>query len=261
MNLISGTNAWYNIAEGLLDPVILKQDGRRLFATPINLLELASGLSERSLVQRRNAAKAVLDHADQIAVDTDTHLARIWGLNPIDLSIDWRNGFMAIADATSLVQITRGVNDFREGVVRRVNVSLAQAWKTYHWGNFMNEIEDAIDSDLPGYKETRRAGRIVHMNQVVGGQFERKILSPEFRHSLLIGTYIRALLVVGERTVRPTAKQMDKANALLQPYLDAYSRYIVKCARVFAPHPNDWGDLESFLYLQGENRLLTEDQR
>jgi hypothetical protein len=261
MNLISDTNVWYDIAEGQRNPASLKRDAHRLLATPINLLELASRLSPRTFEQRRDGARAVLDHSDGIIIDTETYLSRLWGLTPPDFGIDWRNGFITIADATTLEQITSGVNDFTERVIRRVNVDLARQWRTFHWEDFMHKVEDVIDSEFAGYKAARRRGTAVYMNRAQATQFETKVFSNEAQLSILFGTFIRALLVVGSPMVKPRPEQIAQAQPALRPYLSAYSRYLVKCATTFAPDHNDWGDLENFIYLQNDNRLLTRDDR
>jgi hypothetical protein len=261
MNLISDSNVWYDIAENRRNSVTLKQGGHRLLATPINLLELASGLSLKTFEQRRNAARAVLDYSDGIVTDTETHLLRLWGLNPPDFGIDWRNGFITIADSTTFTEIQSGVNDFTERVVRRVNVVLAREWRTFHWEDFMLKVEDVIDSELVGYKAARRAGNAIHMNQRQSQTFEAKVFSNEAQMSILFGTYFRALMVIDAPMVKPSPEQIAKAQPDLRPYISAYSRYLVKCASTFAPQHNDWGDLENFIYLQDDNRLLTRDDR
>jgi hypothetical protein len=125
----------------------------------------------------------------------------------------------------------------------------------------MLKVEDVIDSEFAGYKAARRAGRAVYMNSRQLQDFELKVFSNEAQLSILFGTYIRALLVIGASMVKPKPEQIAKAQPAIQPYLSAYSRYLVKCASTFTPDHNDWGDLENFVYLQDNNRLLTSDNR
>jgi len=48
---------------------------------------------------------------------------------------------------------------------------------------------------------------------------------------------------------------------MIEPYAKAYREYLFKVATKFAPRPNDWGDLECFVYLQEGRKLFTSDQR
>ena len=99
MNLIADTNVWYDIHSGNRDPKVLKSGNHRLIATPTSFLEIASGIVERTLSERTGAAKAVLAHADDIADDSESHIARLWRL-PAPSTFPWMEGFKAIANAT-----------------------------------------------------------------------------------------------------------------------------------------------------------------
>jgi len=261
MRLIADTNVWYDIAGSRRNPRSLKRDGHTLAATPINSLEIASSLSEHTFDQRRDAARAVINYADEIVLDTETHLAQLWGFDPPDFGIDWMIAFKAIADARNADEVQRGVDDFGANLIRRVNVQLASKWRSYHWEDFMHKVEDAIDAEFPGYKQARLQGRVIHMDHDRAREFEREILSNACWIRIFLATYERALLVVGRPIQMPSREQLSAAAAALHVYVNSYSRYLIKCASTFAPQANDWGDLESFIYLQGNNRLLTRDRR
>lgn len=261
MNLIADTNIWYDISRGLRDPSILKQKGHKLFAQPTSLLEISSKISDHTLKERRAAAKAVLDHADDIMTSTEIHLTKIWNLESEDAPIDWRQGFAAIAGAKNLSELERGVVDIEAFVIRSLNVKVSNIWRTYHWEDFKNKVEDAIDEHKPGYKNARRQGKTLHMNKHEGAKFEFMITSPCAQKAILLGMYERALKVIGKKFENPTDQQISEAVLSLGPYVKAYSRYLVKCATIFVPDSNDFGDLECFIYLQDQNRLLTSEKR
>lgn len=261
MNLIADTNIWYDISRGLRDPSILKQKGHKLFAQPTSLLEISSKISDHTLKERRAAAKAVLDHADDIMTSTEIHLTKIWNLESEDAPIDWRQGFAAIAGAKNLSELEGGVVDIEALVIRSLNVKVSNIWRSYHWEDFKNKVENGIDVYKPGYKNARRQGKTLHMNKQEGCKFEDMIMNPCSQKDILLSMYERAVMVIGKKLESPTDQQVSEAALSLEPYVKAYSRYLIKCATIFVPDVNDLGDLECFIYLQKQNRLLTSEKR
>jgi predicted nucleic acid-binding protein len=75
MDFIADTNVWYDIAAGRRNAEKLKAGGHRLLATPVSLLEIVS-LIDNDFKQRRAAAHAVVEHADLVSVDSESHIAR-----------------------------------------------------------------------------------------------------------------------------------------------------------------------------------------
>ena len=78
--------------------------------------------------------------------------------------------------------------------------------------------------------------------------------------ALLSATFERAKLKEAV-TLDPTTESTEIAKAALRPYLDAYAEYIIRCAIEMAPQANDFGDCESFIYLQPGAALVTSDDR
>jgi hypothetical protein len=261
MDLIADTNVWYDIGAGRRDPVTLKANGNRLVATPISLLEIASLIDDRNLTERKNAAIAVVNHADAIADDSEYHLACIWELNAQEHNVPWGEAFKAIAGAHSRAEIVAGVDDFADMVKRKINLPLAKYWRSYHWDDFRDKVIIAIDQHVPGYKRARDQGKIKHLNKGDGEIFANTIRSAQVRKIIVETTFQRALLVAGEPNRRPTDAEYHQAEPSVAPYVDAYIEYMIGCATAFAPQSNDLGDSESFLYLQNNRAFLSSDKR
>lgn len=261
MDLIADTNVWYDIGAGRRNPAVLKSNGNRLVATPISLLEIASLIDNHNLSDRKNAAIAVLDHADQIADDCEYHLACLWGLNIKKPNIPWWDAFKAIANASSAPELEAGVADFTDMVTRKINVPLAKAWRTYHWDDFKEKVIVAIDQYLHGYKRAREKGKIKYFNKQDGEIFANALRSAFVRKCVVETTFYRALLVAGEPTRSPTDIEYQQAEPLVTPYVDAYIEYMIGCATAYAPQSNDLGDSECFLYLQLNTAFLSSDKR
>lgn len=261
MDLISDTNVWYDLGAGRRDPGILKANGNRLIATPISLLEIASLIDDYNLTERKNAAIAVVNHADQIADDCEYHLACLWGLNIEKPNVPWNEAFKAISGAASRAELVAGVDDFTDMVKRKINVPLAKAWRTYHWDDFKDKVTVAINQYLPGYKLAREQGKIRHFNKKDGETFANAIRSDYVRKCVVETTFYRALLVAEKPIRKPTDIEFQQAEPLVAPYVDAYIEYMIGCATAYAPQSNDLGDSECFLYLQNNSAFLSSDKR
>jgi hypothetical protein len=261
MNFIADTNVWYDIAAGRRDPRMLKSTGNRLIATPTSFMEISSLINEQNFDDRRKAAQAVVEHADEVAVDCEFHLATLWKLPVTDPGIQWAEGFTAIAEASSASQLQAGVEDFHRMVKRTVNVSLTNEWRAYHWDDFRNEVVDAIDEYVPGYKAARARGQCKHLNKENGEAFASALRSREAREVIVGATFSRALLVANQAFRKPSQSEYNWAEPLVSPYVDAYIEYLIGCATEFAPQPNDLGDSECFLYLQDGRVFLSSDKR
>lgn len=261
MNLVADTNVWYDIGAGTRNPAGLKSGKNRVIATPTSFLEIVSLIDDRTFADRKAAAQAVVAHADEVTEDCESHLARLWGLNVPGPKINWMEGFRAIGQASSPDELTHGVTDFDARVVRTVNLSLAAQWRAYHWNDFRDQIQQALDGQIPGYLAARAKGRSKQLNKQNAQIFAEAMRSAEVRKFVVGSTFFRALLVAGQQPRDPTNEEQRTAEPLVSPYVDAYIEYIIGCASEFAPQPNDLGDSECFLYLQDDWRFLSSDVR
>jgi len=261
MDLICDTNVWYQIARGERSPQALKRGGHRLLATPTSFIEIASVLTEESLEWRRAAAKAVVDTADEILVDVDRHFAALWGIEVEPLAIDWRDAFKGMAMAANLQELSGGVEDALEGVVRTVRPDIAQHLRQSSWPSFVGDVERAVDNAVPGYSAARKAKRITHADKRSYPKLRQELLSVEAQGGFILATRARACLNTPCLPGGSWQESGPQAVIDVQPYAAAYAQYLYECATRYAPDKNDWGDLECFAYLQGDRRLLTRDKR
>ena len=262
MDLIADTNVWYDISQGIRNPARLKEGGDRLIATPISLLEIASLISKQSFSERKEAAKAVIAYADEIAVDNEYHLATLWGLQVNRPNVPWLEGYQAIAMANTLQELQDGINDFVNQRIIKVNLPLANVWRGYHWNDFYDKVVDAIDQRVPGYKKKLRRGKSPHyLNKEKGHILANELRSLESGIVFTLATFVRALKVANQPPRIPSEKEVFIAEPLVAPYVAAYIEYLISCATKISPEPNDLGDSEIFYYLQGNNRFLSSDRR
>ncbi|MFA5928558.1 MAG: hypothetical protein WC838_04585 [Candidatus Margulisiibacteriota bacterium] len=262
MQLIADTNVWYDIGATRRDPYMLKAGGQhRLVATPISILEIASLIDRYNLHERQTAAQAILNYADEIAVDPESHLASLWNLPTPEQNVPWNDICKAIVQSSSTMELQKGVADVNDRVFRKVNVSLAEAWRLYQWNDFKSKVDYVLNLDVPGYKAARRKGKIKHLNKKEGENLSNRLKSIEVNKVIVKGTFCRALRVAGQPCRQPTDAEYARTYPSIAPYVDAYTEYLIRCATEYAPETNDLGDLECFLYLQGHAALVSRDKR
>lgn len=253
MNIIADTNIWYRIASGAIEPAVLKRNGDKLIALQVSLLEIASSSFHKTFPEIKAAARAVLDHADDFYCSGEAHLAYIWGLSKSEKSVDKNvlQTIKTIAEAKSFVDLNL-----------KIKANDSYLWRKDRWLKFRDMITDIVDKKVsPGYKEARNRGQCRRVNSRKGEIFKKQLFAPCEQKNILLATYERALKEVGKRYKTPSERQFKSALDSLFPYIEAYSLYLVKCATSYAPQPNDCGDLDCFLFLHDNNRLLTKDDR
>jgi hypothetical protein len=262
MDLICDTNVWYDIGSGRRNPTVLKKNGNRLVGTPTSFFEIASLIGNHNFLERRAAAQAVIDYADYVIEDSETHLVRKIGFAPQTYPVDWIHGFTAIAQAATPDNLPTGVYDFTDRVIRKVDLPLVRNWRAYQFGDFEAKVIDAIDSNFPGYRKAREKGKAKFMPSSLRGQFIKVMWSDGFQDQVYkIGLFGRALLVQQQQYRCPTASEMNVLKSVFSPYVRAYTEYLIRCATKFTPQPNDLGDSECFLYLQCDRRFVSSDRR
>ena len=108
------------------------------------------------------------------------------------------------------------------------------------------------------------------MNRNDSNNFRNLLFSDITQNEILRATFDRMVYVLDDLNIELTEQQRNfpiseeirnNAYSSLRPYILAYAQYLYRCASTYAPEDNDWGDLEHFIYLQGDNRLFTFDDK
>lgn len=259
MDLICDTNVWYDINAGTRNVAVLKGTGHRLLATAINILEIVSKIDEQNLTARKGAAEMMLKHADDFLDAPDYHVGRECGLTIPNLPFTWREVCQAISTAKDVAEIINGVEDYEKMVSRRVDVPGLKSWRSYVYDKWERDIIKAIDSEFPNYAKARAKRKSKQMNKANATKLIAKLESPAAQLQIIRSVVVR---ISAEATALPkdsSTRQLERYVEAILPYSRAYAYYLHMAASVRAPQPNDRGDIDAFLYLQGDRRLLTSE--
>jgi hypothetical protein len=82
-------------------------------------------ITESCASAREIYISSCLDHASEIADDTETHLARLWNVPLTMPAVNWLDGFKAIAQARHAKELETGVSDYEARVVRKIGTKRA----------------------------------------------------------------------------------------------------------------------------------------
>lgn len=261
-DLICDTNVFYGIDAGRVSVPRLRAAGHRLLLTPVSVLELISHVTPQNFADRQGAAAAALGNADDLLDDPEMLLGEVWRIPSEPVGIDWRDGLRALSQAGSVEDLGGGVEDAPAGVVRRVDVPLARAWRGGHYDDFEQQMIAAVEDYVPGYAEARANGGFLHATAAQRAAVEAVFTWAEARAFTLAATRLRAMLGAAEPVGAATDEETAQALALLSPYLEVYHRYFLDVVTTqYAPQPNDFGDLECFVYLSNERVVATSERR
>jgi hypothetical protein len=261
MDLICDTNIWYDISSGLLDPTAIKEQGHKLLATPVSVLEIVSKLDEANFTLRQGAAKAIVNHSDDMTFGPEEHLATLWGLKP-QATVDWWANNRAVADAACLAELEAGVVDVAGTQKIKVNISKANEWRTSTYRRFLDNVVAALDKVLPGYGKKWANGKFRQLSDSDKELFRNAVRQPLVKNALLNVTFERAAKAAGltDRSV-PFDAELTLASPLLLAYIDVYSEFMVNSGCHSKPEENDAGDVEMFIYAQNGRKIFTGEKK
>lgn len=250
-DLICDTNVFYNIAAGTVNPSEIKQAGHKLLLTPVSVLELISRVNKENFGIRQSAARAALEHSDEVLPDPETVLAGVWMMAAELQDVNWCASLQALSDAVDLAD-----------AVRRLNLPLVRGWRACHYENFESEMIGIVDQFVPGYADARLAGGFLNASKEQRASVNRSMSAEELRIATVLATRDRSWRRPAESIPAATEGQIAFAEKALDAYARMYSQYCLDVASTnYAPQPNDLGDLECFIYMQPGRLVATSERR
>jgi len=257
------TNIFYYLGSGALSKEDVVGEGDALWATPINVLEILAGVSLEEWTERRDAATAIVQHADAMAADPEEHLAASIERRPAVGGNIWLEAAMALGQAKSEYELKQGVADFSERVVRVVDTPVAAAAKAKHYDDFKFDIIKVCDDLLPGYRAAIENGTQAPVaGKSVRDLLRRNLCSPQFVVAVFFGGIVGRYRLIAARDVDLESDNTFLALRELAPYCGIYGAYLRELLTARRkPESNDWGDLELFLYLQPGTFVATTEKK
>lgn len=272
-HLILDTNVFYDLGAGTLALTALQTAGESLHYSPLTVFELAGKWSSRTFQERRAAADAILRSGANELPDQDTYLTRdifryVLSRPPISLA----DAVKAMASSQDVRSLELGVEDFKERVVRKVNVGTVANWRAVVEGKWVDDMTQIQEREIPGFEIWRRSDPSTRKQQVprlrgaAKHAFLQKTTDPNWEITLLITCHAWALL--GAETTQP-AVSTSEANATvlaartaLSCYCALYTRYLVRLLVNGAlPDANDSGDLELFPYAIDDDHVVVTSEK
>jgi len=263
IRVTADANVFYYLGSGALLIEDVTAPGEKLWATPINVLEILAGISPNGWDSRRDAAKAIVTYGDNMAADPEAHLAAVIERRPPAFDGIWLDGAKALAQATSEVELLKGVADFADRVVRKVQPSMAAAAKAQHYEAFKSDIIKVCEHRVPGYKASVEAGtQAPVVEKSVCDEVRAFLGSPDFIEAVFLTGLCDRYRLFGTHKIDLQSEDTFLARRDLDPYCRIYGAYLRELLTARRkPHLNDWGDLELFIYLQPGTFVATAEKK
>ena len=164
----------------------------------------------------------------------------------------WLDGAKALAQATSEVELLKGVSDFADRVVRKVQPSVAAKAKSLHYETFKSDIIKVCEDYLPGYKASVEAGtQAPVVEKSVCDEVRAFLGSPDFIEAVFLTGVCDRYRLFSTHKIDLQSEDTFLARQNLDPYCRVYGAYLRELLTARRkPDSNDWGDVALFIYLQ-----------
>jgi hypothetical protein len=271
--VIGDSNAFYNLGEGSLTLANLEGHGEKLHYSPVTVIEVASKITNATFDRRRSAARAILDSGAAPLLDPQSHLTRLFGYELSQEPFDWSQAVIAISQAPNVAALERGVEDYQARVLRRVVISEALHWRMTTYDQWHSDMIDLMREKIPKFSAwwdapaTGRKKEVPKIKKKEQDDVLDELGSEKLLTELVLACQTRSF----QGAVIPNVDDpsIEQVNALAQAIekIDCYCKVYIEYVKALLtdrmlPQPNDAGDLELFLYLTDDEKVLaTADKR
>lgn len=272
--LVLDTNVFYNIGAGELALSDIQEDeSEKICYSPLSTLELAAKWNLRTFEARRGAAKAILSTEARELPDTDTFLTRdIYGYPPRRQQLSLQHAVRAMADASTMAELSAGVPDHELQVTRRVSITRAAQYRSVTEQKWVRDLLNLQRDRIPRFREwydpdpKKRNGSVPRLKGKARTTFLSEATSQDWSMRLIEACQKRAFLSAKLKgSLVPTRETVDRlvsATQAVSCYCAVYTQYLVRLITDGAlPSPNDSTDIELFLHSTGENIIIVTSEK
>lgn len=266
IKLVADTNVWYRaVNDDSLELKNLKKIKRKIYIAPISILEITKGIDSSNFHYKKEIAKTIINYADGILDELPLHLAKIWDLQLKGYSFDWKNDALKhISEAPNYRALIDGYPSYSEGKIKKIHFSKFDELNKAHWKGWEKDTISALESRCPGYEIARSLGKTKFLKRNDLNRIEKELKSNRMEYM-----FLWAALTLSKQAVKKCNRFSEnkfnreklRVKKTLQPFIDAYIEYFIRCLGNFTPQANDYVDLFLFFYLQNNYRLLSYDDR
>jgi len=232
----------------------------QLCVTPTVILELIS--KRYNFEERRAAAAWIADNDIEVLPDTEWIIGKAWKFDTGTPTIEeWCNIICIYASASSLEELETGVINLAETNSSRLDLKLAETHREKHYREFAEQMITTVDGFVKGYANAISKGKFKSQPpEEERIRIIEQFSDPRVQGFVLQGTFERAKLAYANPPTY-TPELAEQAYNLLWPYISAYVQYYTHAVlRSFKPQPNDFGDLELFLYLMDDQHKIATSE-
>ena len=270
-HLICDTNVFRNIGVGDYRVGDVAAIGEHLCYSPVTVLELAGKMGVNSFLNRRAAARAILETKARQLPDPEEWLTTLFGHELSDQPFDYSQALVAMANATSMSQLLSGVPDYVAKVQRRVSLATAGTWRDTTEQRWLSDMLTVVRKQVPGFAEweTKPASRRGQKPRLTGQakrEFVAATKSEEWSIDFIVACQTRAFFKANMRKpVRSRVKYVEQLVGSIEKvkcYCGVYTQYVEDLLTSgLTPQANDSGDTELFLYSVDDHHIVVTSEK
>lgn len=242
--------------------------------SPINVVELAGQWTDKTHLERKAAAQAILDYSNAELPDPETFLTLAFGLPLRVVPGSLVEAVKAMAASASLGDLTRGVADYLEKVSRSVDVSYAASLREKAEGDWVRDMMTLQRGRLPKFEkwEVQRAAALAAKKspkappRLVGADKDAFVAELGFfstQLGMFEALWWRALIrMAPSPDVVPSWESLRRAMYATECHRRLYTQYLIRLMTEGAmADPNDSGDIDLSIYSICDSMLIVTSEK
>ena len=268
--VILETHVLYDIGLKQVNIEDIRQDGERLFYSPISVLELVSKLNERTFADRKAAAGVILKHRIDELPDPESHLTTAFGYKLAEPAPSYSDAVRALAKGQSLEEVRSGVPEVR--VRRHLNVPFAATWREKVEQKWVDDLISLMKENIPGFQKwyakdrKKRSSSVPKLRNEEKEKFLSGMKSEELSARIISACQMRAFFKADKNDLGVFTKQKADELAAAIPKIECYSlmykHYLLRLmTEGLLPDKNDSGDIDFFLYSTDNDHVVATNEK
>lgn len=248
--VVLDTNIFYSFANSRFSPDSIRNKYGRLLASPYSCIEIYASTNSENFPFKQKVARFLFE-VDEMLPYPNEYLTEAWDFENYQSRIPrgevefMINRFLSLESFEPIKTITENMSRSKNEVCQHA----------------LRNMENLIDSLIPGYLDARAKNKILHLPSSRLTELKQQLLSDEYLELFLLEKYQLALNEYGviNHPVLLAKSQVSITLGRLEKYLKLFVGLILSSLQK-APRHNDLFDRELTIYLNSKCRFLTQDK-